>query len=62
MSADGTYHFVYSGDVGLGMGVFTIRDNVLKGTDIFVPAGAPLCRAARRKNCLIREALPRSPG
>jgi hypothetical protein len=33
MSADGTYGFVYSGNTGLGIGVFTVRDNVLKGAD-----------------------------
>jgi hypothetical protein len=32
--ADGTYGFAYSGDRGVGIGVFTIQNNLLKGADI----------------------------
>jgi hypothetical protein len=31
---NGTYSFVYSGAVGVGMGFFVIKDNVLTGADI----------------------------
>jgi hypothetical protein len=30
---DGTYSFAYSGAIGLGLGVFTVRDAVLTGAD-----------------------------
>jgi hypothetical protein len=32
---DGTYRFVYSGEVNVGIGVFVIKDNVIKGADLF---------------------------
>ena len=31
---NGAYGFVYSGAVGVGMGVFAIRNNVLTGADL----------------------------
>ena len=31
---NGTYGFVYSGAVGVGMGVFNIKDNVIIGADV----------------------------
>jgi hypothetical protein len=34
MSADGTYSFVYCGEVGVGIGVVTIQNNILKGADL----------------------------
>ena len=30
---DGTYGFVYSGAIGVGIGVFTVNDGVLSGSD-----------------------------
>ena len=30
---DGTYGFVYSGVAGVGIGVFTVKDGVLNGSD-----------------------------
>jgi hypothetical protein len=32
--ADGTYGFAYSGDLGVGIGVFTIQNNFLNGADL----------------------------
>jgi hypothetical protein len=34
MSADGTYSFVYCGEIGVGLGVITIQNNILKGADV----------------------------
>ena len=34
MSADGTYCFAYCGETGVGIGVFTIQNNALKGSDL----------------------------
>jgi hypothetical protein len=31
---NGTYHFVYSGPTGVGLGIFRITDNQLVGTDL----------------------------
>jgi hypothetical protein len=33
MSADGTYSFVYCGEIAVGIGVVTIQDSILRGTD-----------------------------
>jgi hypothetical protein len=33
-SMNGTYGFVYSGAVGVGMGVFSIKDDVITGADV----------------------------
>jgi hypothetical protein len=35
---DGTFSIVYSGDAGLGYGVFTVKDGALKGSDLSVGA------------------------
>jgi hypothetical protein len=34
MSVDGTYSFAYCGETGIGIGVFTIQNNVFKGSDL----------------------------
>ena len=34
MSADGTFGFAYCGQIGVGVGVMTIKNNVLKGADL----------------------------
>ena len=34
MSADGTFGFVYCGQIGVGVGVMAIKNNVLKGADL----------------------------
>jgi hypothetical protein len=34
MNADGTYVFVYSGDIGVGLGVISIQNHILKGADL----------------------------
>ncbi len=34
MSADGTYSFAYCGEFGVGVGVVTIQNNILKGADL----------------------------
>jgi hypothetical protein len=31
---NGAYHFVYSGDIGVGMGVFTVTDGTFVGIDL----------------------------
>jgi hypothetical protein len=34
MSTDGTYGFAYCGQIGVGVGVITIKNNMLKGADL----------------------------
>jgi hypothetical protein len=34
MGADGTYSFAYCGEVGVGLGVISIQNNILKGADL----------------------------
>jgi hypothetical protein len=34
MSVDGTYSFAYCGELGVGVGVITIRNDILKGADL----------------------------
>jgi hypothetical protein len=34
MNADGTFGFVYCGQIGVGVGVMVIKNNMLKGADL----------------------------
>lgn len=57
MSADGTYGFVYRGATGLGIGVFTIRDNVVKGADWAVDVIAAQLTSVRTQKAILASLI-----
>jgi hypothetical protein len=54
---NGTYGFAYSGEIGVGMGVWDIKDNDITGADVLVGATTGRLRTIQKPEasvpCLI---------